>query len=149
MSKPLPIAKRPGWRWYVAYARLRVARLLDLPTPQLIARCAALVVAAGVAISFARAELLPATTESGGIHTQQAYVQIIWMIVVLLISALISYALRPKPKTPEAAKANIPVVEDGKSAVRFYGTCWVDDPVVLAMRQLPPIPIRASGGKKG
>lgn len=146
MSKPLPNARRPGWRWYAAYARLRVARVLDLPTPELIVRCSALAVAAVVAIGFGRHEIL-ATTQSEA-HVQRAYVQIIWMIVVLLVSALISYALRPKPKTPDAAKFNAPIVEDGKTAARLYGACWFDDPIVLSVKQFTPIPIRAKGGKK-
>jgi len=77
-----------------------------------------------------------------------AFYQIVWQILILVVSALISYALRPKPPRPEVQKASAPVVEDGKHQVRFYGTVWVDDSIVLGFKQMGTDPIRKKGGKK-
>lgn len=73
---------------------------------------------------------------------------ILIQIGIMLIAALLSYALRPKPKDPEAVKGNIPDVEDGRGIRRFYGTVWVDDSQMLAWRQEKPKKIYAKGGKK-
>jgi hypothetical protein len=144
----IPSVKRPSWRWYVAYARLRAARVIELPLPQLLMRLTTLTIAGAVLVFAARHEFLSVPHVPNTPETQKAWVQFIWMIVAMIVSALIQYALRPKVKKPDPAKFNAPIAEDGKSVVRIYGPNWFDDSMVLAVKQFTPIPIKASGGKK-
>ena len=73
----------------------------------------------------------------------------IWVqLAIMVISALISYAMRPKPETPKSATPQAPVAEDGKGIVEIFGTVWVDDANQLAWRAGTPMAIRRKGGKK-
>jgi hypothetical protein len=83
-----------------------------------------------------------------GVPVAQAYIQFIVQIVVMIVCALISYAMRPKPKVPEAQKSNVPVVDDGKGIIIVFGTVWIDDSIVLGWKDLDPEPIKSKGGKK-
>lgn len=69
-------------------------------------------------------------------------------IIVMIVVALVAYAMRPKPKNPDVIKASVPVVEDGKSIIRIYGEVWIDDSIVLGFKQMGTIPIKSKGGKK-
>lgn len=69
-------------------------------------------------------------------------------LAVLVVSMLVSYALRPKPETPKPNTPNTPVVEDGMGIIDVFGTVWINDPIVLAWLALSPTPIRKKGGKK-
>lgn len=149
---PLPNAKRPSLRWYLAYARLRFARAtVGVSTPSLAGRLAALLcvpVVAVLSFHLDSPDTARTVTATGiVIVKQKAWAQIVWAVAMLIVSALITYALRPKPKNPEAVEFKAPVSDDGKSLRRIYGLIWIDDAEVLAAKQFPPIPIRASGGK--
>lgn len=73
-----------------------------------------------------------------------------WVVqlVILIISAAISYAMRPKPQAPEPAKVEAPTVEDGQSVKHHFGTVWVEDEFILAWKLMGTIPIKTKGGKK-
>ncbi len=101
-----------------------------------------------IAIFYEARARVYATKYVGGRPVSAAYVQIIWAIVVLIISLLVSYAMRPKPQNQEAQKGNAPTVKDGKSIIRIYGTVWVDDSIVLGWKPAGTDPIRKKGGKK-
>lgn len=75
---------------------------------------------------------------------------IVWWVqlIIMVVAAVISYALAPKPEPAKPVEGKTPVVEDGKSLRRIYGTVWVDDSGILAWKNLTPEPIRSSGGKK-
>lgn len=70
----------------------------------------------------------------------------IWgAIIVLVIALVVAVAMAPKPPTPDGpAKGTLPEVKDGKAIVRIYGTVWINDPAVLAMKQTGSTPIRKS-----
>lgn len=73
-------------------------------------------------------------------------------LIILVIAAILSYALRPKPQTPPAATlddVSIPTIEIGKPVAVVFGECWVDDSNVIWYGDLQNSPIYASGGKKG
>lgn len=149
-AAPAPIrARRPRLRWYWQVLRLRLARLLLLSTRERVSRGCALIAALaalGALVAYPGAGS-PASVV-GGLEVRQAYIQWIVQIVVMIAAALISYAMRPKQKDPEIAKANVPVVEDGKGIVRIYGSVWIDDSIVLGFKQTGTTPIKAKGGKK-
>lgn len=72
-----------------------------------------------------------------------------WVVyaVLLVVAAVLSYALVPKPQTPDAQQAQRPHVKDGQGVVRVYGEVWIDDPVVLAWQSMGVDAIK-KGGKK-
>jgi hypothetical protein len=45
----------------------------------------------------------------------------------------------------DTPKAEVPEVLDGRKIRRIYGTVWIDDPIVLAFKQVGTIPIKAKG----
>lgn len=71
-------------------------------------------------------------------------------LIVLIVSAVLSYALRPKPKGPAADTLDqvpIPTVEVGKPVGVVFGEVWIDDSNVLWYGDLGTQPIYSSGGK--
>jgi hypothetical protein len=77
-----------------------------------------------------------------------AWVNWVVQIVLLVVSALLSYALSPKPEEPKPTTAKAPEVQDGKSIRKLYGTCWCEDPMVLGWKAMGTEKIKSSGGKK-
>lgn len=76
----------------------------------------------------------------------------IWVqIIIAVISALISYALRPKPqsaKAPTLDEFSVPQAEEGVNVPVVFGTVWLKAPSVLDygnLRNEPPI--KAETGK--
>lgn len=76
---------------------------------------------------------------------------IIWWVVQLIIaiiSAILSYVLRPKtPQQPEA-KQDGPTVEDGVAVDDHFGEVWITQPHLLAWRKVGTENIKSKGGKK-
>lgn len=145
-----PRARLPSLRWYLGVARLRGARLLLLPGRELAHRACALLAAAALLVGCCAQlvrELRPADVVDG-LPVSQAVFNIWIYLAVMLVSALVSYALRPKVKPPEQAKPQTPVAVDGKGIRRTYGEVWHTDPQVLAYKQLGTQKIKAKGGKK-
>lgn len=130
-------------------ARWRLSRLLGLPPLEMIGWGAlfwgAVSIGAGVGMAL---DLITLAAPPPADGPQVAIINIWIQIGIMVVSALISYALTPKPKTPEAITAQAPVVEDGKGIIRIYGTVWVDDSIILGWKQMGTDPIRKKGGKK-
>jgi hypothetical protein len=75
---------------------------------------------------------------------------IIWWVVyiiVALIAAAVSYAMRPKTEKPAENEPTGPTTEDGQSVIRYWGTHWIDDLFQLAWKVVGRDPIKAKGGK--
>jgi hypothetical protein len=75
---------------------------------------------------------------------------IYYQIAVLIVAAILSYALKPKPQTtpPDTlSDVSVPTIEIGKPVAVAFGTVWVDDSNVLYFGDLSSQPIHASGGK--
>jgi hypothetical protein len=74
-----------------------------------------------------------------------------WIVylIILIISALISYAMRPKPENAKPQTVESPTTEDGTPVKDYFGTCWVDheDRFLLAWKLVGRDPIRSKGGK--
>lgn len=71
-------------------------------------------------------------------------------IVVLLVSAYISYENRPKTTTPKPAafeEFEFPQFEEGTPQAVTFGDCWTKDWFVLAVGNYRTSRIRADGGK--
>lgn len=76
---------------------------------------------------------------------------IIWWVVQLIIaiiSAVLSYVLRPKtPQQPEA-KQDGPTVEDGRAVDDHFGEVWITEPHLMAWKKMGTENIKSKGGKK-
>lgn len=95
-------------------------------------------------VAFAVARELYAPAEPGA--PMLAYMWL-YYAAVLVVALVLAYALAPKPQLPDAQQAERPHVKDGAGIVRVYGEVWIDDPVVLAWKQIGVDPIQR-GGKK-
>lgn len=76
---------------------------------------------------------------------------VVWWVVQLIIaviSAVISYAMRPKVEPPKPTEADTPTTEDGRAIPEVHGTCWIEDEFLLAWKIVGRDPIKTSGGKK-
>lgn len=75
-----------------------------------------------------------------------------WVVqlIILVVAAVVSYALRPKPQKPEQRKVEPPTVEDGTAVKDYGGTVWIehDDNFLLAWKIVGQDPIYGEGGKK-
>ena len=75
----------------------------------------------------------------------------VYYLIVLIVSALISYALAPKPPKPKPAALedfDIPVAEQGRPIPVVFGTVLVTGANVLWYGDLRSTAIKAKGGKK-
>ena len=71
-------------------------------------------------------------------------------LAVMVVSMILSYALRPKPQAPAAATlkdVQIPTIQIGTAMPVVFGDVWVDNWMVLWYGDLSTQPIK-SGGKK-
>lgn len=72
-------------------------------------------------------------------------------LAILVISALVSYALSPKPPAPEPPSlddVDAPVAEEGKPIGVVFGEVVITGPNVVWFGDLGQEPIVKSGGKK-
>lgn len=106
---------------------------------------ALLALAANLAVFGASVYLLLSSPET---HVTRAYAQWVVQLIILIISMLISYAMRPKVEEPKAQDAKVPVVEDGRSLVFYRGTGWIGDGNLAAWKKNGTEKIRSKGGKK-
>lgn len=137
----------PRWR---AYAGLQTLRLrywyLDTESgrrAQLWAFAGALLAMVVQIVRMAVAALSPAAQEG---PVQAPYWWVV-QLVIAIISAVISYALRPKVEPPKPAEADMPTTEDGRAVPEAHGTVWIEDEFMLAYKVVDRVPIK-SGGKK-
>lgn len=75
----------------------------------------------------------------------------LWVqLAIMVVSAIISYALAPKPPQPKPAALedfDLPTAEEGRAIPVVFGTVWLKGPNVLWYGDLRSEPIR-KGGKK-
>lgn len=72
-------------------------------------------------------------------------------LVVLVVAAVVSIALAPKPqqpKPPELSDVEAPTAEEGVAIRVIFGDCWVKGPNVVWYGDLRTTPIVKKGGKK-
>ena len=78
---------------------------------------------------------------------QKAWVQFFIYLAIMIVAAIVAYAMAPKPKAPEPGKGQIPEADDGKSVIQVFGDVWVEDPMVIGFKPMGTDPIKAKGGK--
>jgi len=81
---------------------------------------------------------------------QLAVINIWVQIAILIVSAVISYALAPKPPVPKPAALadfSAPTAEEGRPVPVVFGDVWVTGPNVLWYGDLQSQPIKKKAGK--
>lgn len=81
----------------------------------------------------------------------QAWIQLVYYAIVLVISAVISYAMAPKPTKPKPAALrdfDVPTAEEGRPIAVLFGDYLVEDPNVLWWGDLSSKPVKSKAGKK-
>ncbi|MDR2186851.1 MAG: hypothetical protein LBE62_02230 [Azonexus sp.] len=71
-------------------------------------------------------------------------------LVIMLVAALISYALAPKPAKPKAAALEdfeLPTPDEGTPQCVVFGDVWIPDWCVLSYGNLRMRAIKTSSGK--
>jgi hypothetical protein len=71
---------------------------------------------------------------------------IYYEIAVLIVTAILSYAMRPKQQTPPPdtlSDVSVPTIEIGKPVSVAFGEVWVDDSNVLWFGDISSQPIFA------
>lgn len=72
-------------------------------------------------------------------------------LAILVISAIISYALAPKPpkpKPPSLSDFDVPTADEGKPIAVVFGDVWLRSPNVVWYGDMRIEPIQKKGGKK-
>lgn len=75
---------------------------------------------------------------------------LVWWVVqliMLVVSAILSYALRPKPENAKPVEGNSPTVEDGQAAIEVHGPYRINDEFLLAHKVVGRVPIKSKGKK--
>lgn len=137
------------WRAWAALQSLRL-RYWYLDTDagkraQVWAFAAALLVLAIQLVWLVVAALLP---PQGGAPSQALWPAWVIQLIIAVVSAVISYALRPKIEPPKPAEPETPTTEDGRSVPEVHGTCWITEEFLLAWKIVGRDPIKTGGGKK-
>lgn len=77
--------------------------------------------------------------------------EILGYIAIMIVSALLSTALAPKPPGPKPAALedfDVPVAEQGRPVPVVFGTVHITGPNVLWYGNLRTTPIKKKSGKK-
>jgi hypothetical protein len=129
------------WHWRWRYW------LLDTPDGQR-AHIGMFIVSLLVCVAEVVYGVVMAVAPPAGAPEMAIYNWIIYLII-LIISALISYAMRPKPENAKPQQVESPTTEDGTPVKDWFGTCWIEheDRFLLAWRMTGRDAIRSKGGK--
>ena len=73
-------------------------------------------------------------------------------LAILVVAAILTYALTPKPQTPppdQLSDVSVPTIEIGKPVSVAFGEVWVDDSNILWYGDLSSQAFSPPGGKGG
>lgn len=100
-----------------------------------------------VVVQLVRMIVMAAMPAPAGEPVKAVYWWVVQLIIAI-VAAAVSYAMRPKPQQPVPQQAKAPTVEDGLAVKDYFGTCWVEDEFLLAWKMMGTEPIKTKGGKK-
>lgn len=81
----------------------------------------------------------------------QAAINLLAYVVIMVVAAVLSYALAPKPPQPPKPSLedfDFPTAEEGRPIPVVFGTAWISGPNLLWYGDLDTEAIRVKGGKK-
>lgn len=133
-------------RWLLAYLRYKGDHYLVHHHGAARVAIATLAIAIMVGGKLGLGGPEPAHTING-VTQVHAVINVFVYVAILIVAAILAYALAPKPPSPEPGKSVVPEADDGKAIIRAYGDVWVEDPMVLGFKTMGSDPIKAKGGK--
>lgn len=92
---------------------------------------------------------MAATAEPG--RPVGAWINFVVQIAIVIVAAVVSAAMAPKPPQPKPASLgafDVPTAEEGRPVAKIFGEVWVPDPNNLWYGDLGSEPIKKKGGKK-
>lgn len=95
-------------------------------------------------VRMALATMMPVHQE----HTQKAVIWWVVQLIVMIVSMILSYVMRPKPPKMPEQKIDSPTVEDGVVVDDHFGEVWKEDEHILAWKVTKTEKIKSKGGKK-
>ena len=106
------------------------------------------VVAFCVAVLVTIVELIKMfTTVPAPAEPVKAVYQWVVQLIIAIVMALISYALRPKIEGVQPSNQAAPTVEDGQGIHEAHGDVWIEDQFINAQRVVGQEPIKSKGKK--
>lgn len=81
-------------------------------------------------------------------ESEKAVVWWVVQLIIAIVSAILSYVLRPKVPEQKEAKQDGPTVEDGVAVDDHFGEVWITQPHLLAWKKMGTENIKSKGGKK-
>ncbi len=78
-------------------------------------------------------------------------VELLWYLAIIAVSAVVAYAMAPKPVIPKAATLNdfsFPQSDEGTPQIVVFGDVWITGWTVLSYGNLRTQAIPAAGAKK-
>lgn len=114
------------------------------------ALCVAVLVLVWQMVRLAIAALSPPPAHTLAGEPVHAVAWWVVQLVIAVVAAVISYALRPKPQEPPDRNLESPTVQDGSAVKDFGGTVWIDyeDDFLLHYEVVGRDAIYSKGGKK-
>lgn len=135
--------RRYVWTWRVRYwwldtrsgAQARVALL-----------CLGALV---VVMQLVRMAVAALAQPAPGAPVQAVYWWVV-QLIIMIVAAVVSYAMRPKAQSAAEQSNDPPTVEDGTAVRDYGGTVWIEheDNFLLGWKVVGRDPIRTKGGKK-
>ena len=143
----LTLARRIAKKVTVYRWRLRYW-WMDTREGELMQRCACAAFALASVVQIIRASIT--ALAAAPVPKPVEAIWPVWVIqlIIAVVAAAISYAMRPKTEKPKPQSGEAPTIEDGQSIKHHFGTVWVDDELVLAWKVTGTTPIKTKSGKK-
>lgn len=76
------------------------------------------------------------------------WVQLAWMVVMMVVSYAISQSMQPKPQKPVAGQLDVPTAEEGGSIPVCFGTNVCKQSNIIWYGDAGTKAIKSKGGKK-
>lgn len=84
----------------------------------------------------------------GEVQVQKAVIWWVVQLIIVLVSLILSYVLRPKIPKQNTPMPDGPSVEDGQAVDDHFGQVWVADEHILAFKVVRTEKIKSKTGKK-
>lgn len=135
--------RRYVWTWRLRYWYMDTRSGERAQAVGFVLACLVLVVQV---VHMALAALVPAAAPEPG----QAVYWWVVQLIIMVVAAAVSYAMRPKPQQQAERQIDPPTVEDGTAVKDYGGTVWIehDDNFLLGWKIVGRDPIKTKGGKK-
>ena len=70
-----------------------------------------------------------------------------WQFIFFIVSTILTYVLREKPKNAVPGRIDLPSVEEGRKIGVLFGSRWIKSPHLFWWGDVRTTPVKAKGGK--